>query len=106
MNYSNPPQPQEAEHTHNWVMRLYVAGQTPKSLAAISNIHRICNKYLAGQFCLEIIDLLEYPELAEDDNIIAVPTLVRRHPGPPRKVIGNISDVEKTLAALQIDITP
>ncbi len=99
----NPDRPKEAEYTSNWVMCLYVAGQTPKSLAAIANLHRLCNKYLAGQFQIEIIDLLEYPELAEGDNIIAVPTLVRKRPGSVRKIIGNISDIERTLAALQID---
>ncbi len=99
----NSAEPKEEESTDNWMMRLYVAGQTPKSLAAISNIQRLCNKYLAGRFQLEIVDLLIHPELAEGDNIIAVPTLVRKRPGPIRKIIGNISDTDKTLVALQID---
>lgn len=86
----------------SWVLRLYIAGQTPKSLAAISNLHRICDEYLAGQFQIEVIDLLEKPQLAEVDKIIAIPTLVRRFPTPIRKIIGDLSDTEKTLMGLQL----
>lgn len=85
-----------------WELRLYVAGQTSKSLAAISNLNRICEEYLAGQYWVEVIDLLERPQLAEGDQIIAIPTLVRALPEPIRKVIGDLSDTEKTLIGLQL----
>lgn len=86
----------------DWVLRLYIAGQTPKSLAAMSNLHRICEEYLAGKFQIEVIDLLEKPQLAEGDQIVAIPTLVRKLPEPMRKVIGDLSDTEKTLVGLQL----
>jgi circadian clock protein KaiB len=85
-----------------WCLRLYIAGQTPKSLAAISNLHRICEEYLAGRFSIEVIDLLENAQLAEGDKIIAIPTLVRKLPEPIRKIIGDLSDTEKTLVGLQL----
>lgn len=86
----------------SWVLRLYVAGQTPRSLAAISNLHRICDEHLAGNCQVEVVDLLERPQLAEGDQIIAIPTLVRRLPLPMRKVIGDLSDTERTLVGLQL----
>lgn len=92
--------------TSQWLLRLYIAGQSPKSLAALSNLHRICEDYLAGQFELEVIDLLETPERAERDKIIALPTLVRALPEPLRKIIGDLSDNEKTLVGLQLDPKP
>ncbi len=85
-----------------WVLRLYIAGQTPKSLAAISNLHRICGEHLADKYSIEVIDLLEHPQLAEGDKIIAIPTLVRKLPQPIRKIIGDLSDTEKTLVGLQL----
>ncbi len=85
-----------------WVFRLYTAGQTPKSLAAISNLHRICEEHLANRHKIEVIDLLLNPELAEQEKIIAIPTLVRRFPEPVRKIIGDLSDTEKTLVRLQL----
>lgn len=85
-----------------WLLRLYIAGQTPKSLTAISNLHRICEQHLGGRFEIEVIDLLKSPELAEADKIIAIPTLVRRLPEPLRKVVGDLSDTEKTLVGLQL----
>jgi circadian clock protein KaiB len=85
-----------------WILRLYIAGQTPKSLTAISNLRRICEDYLAGQYEIEIIDLLKMPQLAEGDKIIAIPTLVRRLPEPMRRIIGDLSDTEKTLVGLQL----
>lgn len=86
----------------NWLLRLYIAGQTPKSLAAISNLHRICDEHLANRCRIEVIDLLERPQLAEGDKIIAIPTLVRKLPEPMRKIIGDLSDTEKTLVGLQL----
>jgi len=85
-----------------WMLRLYIAGQTPRSLSAISNLHRICEEHLPGHFHIEVIDLLENPQLAEGDKIIAIPTLVRKLPEPLRKVIGDLSDTEKTLVGLQL----
>jgi circadian clock protein KaiB len=83
-------------------LRLYIAGQTPKSLAAISNLHSICEEHLAGHFTIEVIDLLVNPQLAKGDEIIAIPTLVRKLPEPIRKIIGDLSDTEKTLVGLQL----
>ncbi len=86
----------------HWVLRLYVAGQTPRSLAAISNLNRICDEHLEGRCRIEVIDLLEKPQLAEGDQIVAIPTLVRKLPMPIRKVIGDLSDTERTLVGLQL----
>lgn len=88
--------------TNEWVLRLYIAGQTPKSLAAISNLRRICEEHLANRYEIEIIDLLKQPQLAEGDKIIAIPTLVRKLPAPLRRIIGDLSDTEKTLVGLQL----
>ena len=85
-----------------WQLRLYIAGQTSKSVTAISNLNRICEEHLAGQYEVEVIDLLERPQLAEGDKIIAVPTLVRKLPEPMRKIIGDLSDTEMTLVGLQL----
>ncbi len=88
--------------TNEWILTLYVAGQSPRSLAAIKNLNHICEKYLPGQYQIEIIDLLERPELAEKYDIIAVPTLIRELPEPVRKIIGDLSDTQKTLVGLQV----
>jgi circadian clock protein KaiB len=85
-----------------WHFRLYIAGQTPKSLAAISNLHSICNAYLLENCHIEVVDLLKTPHLAERDNVIAIPTLVRLIPAPVRKIIGDLSDMEKTRIGLQL----
>ncbi len=98
--------PQHSEPVGDWVLRLYIAGQTSKSLAALVNLHRICDEYLAGKYQIEVIDLLEKPQLAEGDQIIAIPTLVRKLPEPMRKVIGDLSDTEKTLVGLQLKPKP
>jgi len=89
-------------HSAEWVLRLYIAGQTPKCLAAVSNLHQLCEQHLVGQYDIEVIDLLEKPQLAEGDNIVAIPTLVRMLPQPIRKIIGDLSDAEKTLVGLQL----
>lgn len=83
-------------------LRLYVAGQTPKSLRAFENLKRICEEYLPGRYKIEVIDLLKNPQLAKGDEIVALPTLVRKLPNPIRKVIGDLSNVEKTLVGLQL----
>jgi circadian clock protein KaiB len=83
-------------------LRLYVAGQTAKSLAAFANLQRICAPHLEGQYCIEVIDLTKTPQLAAGDQIIAVPTLVRRLPEPIKKIIGDLSDEERVLVGLDI----
>jgi circadian clock protein KaiB len=83
-------------------LRLYVAGQTPKSLSAIANLKQICEEHLAGRYTIEVIDLLVTPQLAAGDQILAVPTLVRRLPPPIKRVIGNLSDTDRVLVGLDI----
>jgi circadian clock protein KaiB len=85
-----------------WKLKLYVAGQTPKSVAALNNIKKYCEEYLNGKFTLEVIDLLKSPQLAAGDQIIAIPTLVRKVPAPIRKIIGDLSNEEKVLVGLDI----
>lgn len=83
-------------------LTLYVAGQTPKSLAAIRNLERICDESAAGQFEVEVVDLRQHPQLAREHNIVAIPTLVRSLPVPVQKIIGDLSDQEKVLVHLQV----
>ncbi|MBB6189339.1 circadian clock KaiB family protein [Rhodanobacter sp. MP7CTX1] len=83
-------------------LRLYVAGQTPKSLAAISNLKKLCETHLAGRYTIEVIDLLVTPQLAAGDQIVALPTLVRRLPEPLKRVIGDLSNTERVLVGLDI----
>ena len=85
-----------------WELRLYVAGQTPKSILAIKNINKYCKEHLAGKYTIEVIDLLKNPQLAEGDQIFAIPTLVRKLPEPMRKIIGDLSNEEKVLVGLNI----
>ena len=83
-----------------WELRLYVAGQTPKSVAATANLRRLCEEHLAGRYSIEIVDLLEQPQRARADQIVAIPTLVRKLPEPIRKVIGDLSNADRTLVGL------
>jgi circadian clock protein KaiB len=92
--------PTQADATAQWALRLYVAGQTPKSLRAAENLRRICDEHLPGQYSIEIVDLLVNPRLAKEDQIIAIPTLVRKLPTPMRKIIGDLSNTEKALVGL------
>jgi circadian clock protein KaiB len=85
-----------------WELRLYVAGQTPKSIAAFNNLKRLCEEHLAGRYKIEVIDLMLNPKLARDDQIVAIPTLVRKLPDPIRRIIGDLSDTERTLVGLQL----
>lgn len=85
-----------------WELRLYVAGQTPKSLAAFANLKKICEERLAGQYSIEIVDLLKEPHLASEDQILAIPTLVRKLPPPLRKIIGDLSNTERVLVGLNL----
>jgi circadian clock protein KaiB len=89
-----------------WRLRLYVAGQTPKSLQAFANLKTICEEHLAGRYEIEVVDLLEQPQLARGDEIIAVPTLVRHLPEPITKIIGDLSDTERVLVGLQLTPAP
>ncbi len=83
-------------------LRLYVAGQTPKSMTALANLKRICEEHLSGRYRIEIIDLLEHPQLAAGDQILAVPTLVRRLPEPLKRIIGNLSNMQRVLVGLDL----
>lgn len=107
MNETDPKSLAEIEadgsiDPNRWELRLYVAGKTARSVAAVANLTRICEQYLSGMFSIEIVDLLERPQLAQGDQIVAIPTLVRKLPSPIRKVIGDLSDVDRTLVGLQL----
>lgn len=94
-------QKQEAVE-ERWLLRLYVAGQTPKSLIAFANLNKICEEHLKGRYEIEVIDLLVNPTLAKDDQILALPTLVRKLPEPMKKIIGDLSNTERILVGLDI----
>lgn len=85
-----------------WELRLYVAGQTRKSLAALANLKRFCDEHLAGKYQLEVIDLLEDPQRAQTDQILAIPTLVRKLPAPIRKIIGDLSNTDRVLVGFDL----
>jgi len=89
-----------------WDLRLYIAGQTAKSLTAFANLKRICAESLDGRYRIEVIDLLENPQLAGDDQIVALPTLVRKLPHPVRKIIGDLSNTERVLVGLDLRPSP
>ena len=88
----------------DFVLRLYVAGQTPKCLRAFANLKKICEQYLTNRYRIEMIDLLEDPALARGDQILAVPTLVRRMPEPVKKIIGDLSNTQRVLAGLEVPV--
>ncbi len=94
------PSPKTNEKT--WELRLYVAGKTPKSVTALSNLKKYCEEHLKGKYTIEVVDLLVQPQLAEGDQILAIPTLVRKFPVPMRKIIGDLSNEEKVLVGLNI----
>ena len=85
-----------------WELKLYIAGESPNSIAAVTNLRKICEGRLQGRYRLQVIDLLEKPQLAQDDQIIAVPTLVRKLPPPVKKIIGNLSKIDRVLVGLDI----
>ncbi len=85
-----------------WRLRLYVAGQTPKSITALANLKRLCESHLAGRYSIEVVDLLDKPQLARQDDIVVIPTLVRTLPPPIRKIIGDLSNVERVLVGLDV----
>ena len=95
----NAEKPDEAEV---WILRLYVAGQSAKCVAAVRNLNAFCEKHLAGRYRIEVIDLLENPKLARDDQILAIPTLVRKLPEPLRKIVGDLSSAERMLVGLDL----
>jgi circadian clock protein KaiB len=88
--------------SRRYILKLYVAGQSPKSVNAIANIKKICEANLVGRYELDVIDLYQQPQLAQGEQIIAVPTLIKKHPSPLRRVIGDLSSIERVLAGLDI----
>jgi circadian clock protein KaiB len=101
-----PPIPEESEgNQFTWDLRLYVAGQTPKSIAAFTNLKKFCELYLPGKYRIEIIDLLKDPSQAVNDQILAIPTLVRKLPEPIRKIIGDLSNTDRVLVGLDVRTT-
>ena len=90
------------DETERWELRLYVAGQTAKSLTAFANLKKVCEAHMAGKYRIEVIDLLVNPQLAKGDEIVAIPTLVRKLPEPIRKIIGDLSNTERVLVGLQL----
>src|SRR5262245_42380645 len=93
---------QTPEAAEMWLLRLYVAGRSPKCVTALDNLKRFCEERMAGRYEIEVVDLVENPRLAKDDQIIAIPTLVRRLPEPLKKIIGNLSDTERMLVGLDL----
>ena len=104
-----PAKPAEQEaptganaETETWELRLYTAGQTPRSVAAFANLKRLCEEHLPGRYKIEVIDLMQHPQLAAGDQIVAIPTLVRKLPEPLRRIVGDLSNSERTLVGLQL----
>jgi len=93
---------QNAEESEIWELRLYVAGQTPNSMKALANLRKIAEEHLKGKYTIEVVDLLKNPQLAAGDQILAIPTLVRKLPEPLRKIIGDLSNTERVLVGLDI----
>jgi circadian clock protein KaiB len=94
-----------ASDSGEWELRLYVTGRSPNSVRAIENLRRTCEEHMPGHYELEVVDLLETPRLAIDDQILAVPTVVRRLPMPIKKIVGDLSDTERLLVGLQVRVT-
>ncbi|HVO88974.1 MAG TPA: circadian clock KaiB family protein [Casimicrobiaceae bacterium] len=93
-----------ASHSEQWELRLYTAGQTPKSVIAFNNLKKICEEHMPGRYHIDVSDLMQNPRLAKEDQIVAIPTLVRKLPAPLRKIIGDLSDTERTLVGLQLRV--
>ena len=103
LTLSKPPKPFKIKaKEEKWELRLYIAGNTPKSMAALSNLKRYCELHLSDKYTIEVIDLIKQPQLAAGDQILAVPTLVRKVPSPIRKIIGDLSNEDKVLVGLDI----
>ncbi len=88
----------------SWMMRLYVAGQSARSLAAIENLRKICDAHMSGRYTIEVIDLMRNPERAKADQIVAIPTLIRKLPEPARRIIGDLSATDKVLMSLELTV--
>jgi circadian clock protein KaiB len=101
---ANPPKRSRTakRRSAEYELRLYVAGQSPRSITAVANLKKICDVHLDGRYAIEVIDLIEQPDLAKADDILAIPTLVRRLPPPLRKIIGDLSNVDRVLVGLDI----
>lgn len=99
---ADPPATPSPDPDGMYHLRLYVAGQSPKSVRAVDNLRRVCEEHLPGRYDIELVDLLENPQLARGDQIVAVPTLIRKLPEPIRRIIGDLSDTEKVLVGLQL----
>ncbi len=97
-----PAADEQPEQEGLWDLRLYVAGRTPKSVAAFVNLKRICEEHMKGRYHVEVIDLLEHPQLAKGDQILAIPTLVRKLPEPLKRIIGDLSNEERVLVGLDL----
>jgi circadian clock protein KaiB len=97
-----PPVMETKTKPEMWHLRLYVAGQTPKSITAFANLKKICEEHLKGKYTIEVVDLVENPRLAKGDQIFAIPTLVRKLPVPIRKIIGDLSNTERVLVGLNL----
>ena len=95
-------EPSNTATEETWSLRLYIAGQTPKSIAAFANLKKICEAHLPGRYKIEVVDLLKQPQLAAGDQIVAIPTLVRKLPEPLRRIVGDLSNTERTLVGLQL----
>lgn len=95
-----------ADAPETWQLRLYTAGQTARSIAALANLRAICEEHLAGRYTIEVVDLLERPQLAQGEQIVAIPTLVRHLPPPMRKIIGDLSNTERVLIGLDLQPRP
>jgi len=102
MNTTLASEMQTDSDTEKWELRLYTAGQTPKSLTAFANLKRICEEHLKDRYTIEVIDLTRNPQLAAGDQIVAIPTLVRKLPEPLRRIVGDLRDTERTLVGLQL----
>lgn len=93
----------ESNDDESWILHLYIAGQTPKSVKALANLRRICETYLAGKYSIKIIDLIKSPQIGRADQILVIPTLVRKLPQPLVKIIGDLSNTERVLVGLSIE---
>jgi circadian clock protein KaiB len=105
---ANPSRSKKKSSSGNdevWDLRLYTAGQTPRSIAAFANLKRICDEYLPGRYNIEVIDLVKHPQLAAGDQIVAIPTLVRKLPQPLRKIVGDLRNTDSALVGLQLRAT-
>jgi circadian clock protein KaiB len=96
------PGPDDSSSAERWELRLYVAGQTPRAITAFANLKKLCERHLAGCYTIEVIDLLQNPTLAAGEQILAVPTLVRKLPEPVKKIIGDLSNEERVLVGLDL----